>query len=71
MARHNEGYAAYLLGDMPRPWPSWPRPRRSRDVFTGPARLDRGQVLLEAGLVSEAVDALSGTWPASPAKGMT
>ncbi|WP_330475784.1 CHAT domain-containing protein [Terrabacter sp. C0L_2] len=59
MARHNEGYAAYLLGDIPRSLAGMARAEElESDVFTGPARLDRAQVLLEAGLVKEAVEAL-------------
>ncbi|GAA2485904.1 CHAT domain-containing protein [Terrabacter carboxydivorans] len=59
MARHNEGYAAYLLGDIPRSLAGMARAEElESDVFPGPARLDRAQVLLEAGLVKEAVEAL-------------
>jgi len=59
MARHNEGYAAYLLGDLPRSLAGMARAEElEADVFKGPARLDRAQVLLEAGLVKEAVEAL-------------
>src|SRR6478609_7729848 len=59
MARHNEGYAAYLLGDIPRSLAGMALAEElESDVFTGPARLDRAQVLLEAGLVKEAVEAL-------------
>jgi len=61
MARHNEGYAAYLLGDIPRSLAGMALAEElESDVFTGPARLDRAQVLLEAGLVKEAVEALHG-----------
>ncbi|HET9631246.1 MAG TPA: CHAT domain-containing protein [Terrabacter sp.] len=59
MARHNEGYAAYLLGDLPRSLAGMARADElDADVFLGPARLDRAQVLLEAGLAKEAVEAL-------------
>ncbi|MGO4596984.1 CHAT domain-containing protein [Terrabacter sp. 2RAF25] len=59
MARHNEGYAAYLLGDIPRSLADMAGAEGiEADVFKGPARLDRGRVLLEAGLVKEAVEAL-------------
>ena len=59
MARHNEGYAAYLLGDIPRSLADMALAERlESDVFRGPARLDRARVLLEAGLVKEAVEAL-------------
>src|SRR6476620_2588369 len=59
MARHNEGYAAYLLGDIPRSLADMARAEElESDVFTGPARLDRAQVLLAAGLGKEAVAAL-------------
>ncbi|MEW1951841.1 CHAT domain-containing protein [Terrabacter sp. NPDC080008] len=59
MARHNEGYAAYLLGDLPRSLAGMARAEElDADVFLGPARLDRAQVLLEAGLAGEAIEAL-------------
>lgn len=59
MARHNEGYAAYLLGDLPRSLAGMARADELHaDVFLGPARLDRAHVLLEAGLAREAVEAL-------------
>ncbi|KJK10142.1 hypothetical protein UB45_20670 [Terrabacter sp. 28] len=59
MARHNEGYAAYLLGDIPRSLADMAEAEDiEADVFKGPARLDRARVLLEAGLVKEAVEAL-------------
>jgi tetratricopeptide (TPR) repeat protein len=59
MARHNEGYAAYLLGEIPRSLADMARAEQlEADVFKGPARLDRARVLLEAGLVQEAVEAL-------------
>src|SRR6476469_5813917 len=59
MARHNEGYAAYLLGDIPRSLAGMARAQElEADVFKGPARLDRAQVLLEAGLLKEAAEAL-------------
>jgi tetratricopeptide (TPR) repeat protein len=59
MARHNEGYAAYLLGDIPRSLADMAGAEDiESDVFKGPARLDRARVLLEAGLVKEAVEAL-------------
>ncbi|MFM6850205.1 MAG: CHAT domain-containing protein [Terrabacter sp.] len=59
MARHNEGYAAYLLGDLPRSLADMAEAEEiDADVFKGPARLDRARVLLEAGLVQEAVEAL-------------
>ncbi len=60
MARHNEGYAAYLLGDLPRSLSVMADAEElEADVFRGPARLDRGRVLLEAGLVKEAAEALA------------
>ncbi len=60
MARHNEGYAAYLLGDLPRSLSVMAAAEElDADVFRGPARLDRGRVLLEAGLVKEAAEALA------------
>src|SRR4051812_473943 len=54
MARHNEGYAAFLLGDIPRSLAGMARAQElEADVFKGPARLDRAQVLLEAGPLQE------------------
>ncbi|WP_404390619.1 CHAT domain-containing protein [Humibacillus xanthopallidus] len=59
MARHNEGYAAYLLGDIPRSLAGMAAAELlSADVYRAPARLDRARVMLEAGLVREAADAL-------------
>ncbi len=59
MARHNEGYAAYLLGDLPRSLAGMAdADRLEADVFRAPSRLDRGRVLLEAGLVREAIETL-------------
>ncbi|GAA5036285.1 CHAT domain-containing protein [Terrabacter aeriphilus] len=59
MARHNEGYAAYLLGDVPRSLADMADAEEvEADVWKGPARLDRARVLLEAGLVKEAAEAL-------------
>ncbi|MDN5790757.1 MAG: CHAT domain-containing protein [Micrococcales bacterium] len=59
MARHNMGFATYLLGDLPRALMLMSEADEIRaDVSRGPARLDRGEVLLEAGLVSEAIEML-------------
>ena len=59
MARHNEGYAAYLLGDIPRSLAGMAAAELlTADVYRAPARLDRARVMLEAGLVREAADAL-------------
>ena len=59
MARHNEGYAAYLLGDLPRSLAGMSVAEElDADVFRAPGRLDRARVMLEAGLVKEAVEAL-------------
>lgn len=60
MARHNEGYAHYLLGDLPRALAVMgAADELGADVSLAPARLDRGRVLLEAGLVTEAVETLT------------
>ncbi|GAA2155662.1 CHAT domain-containing protein [Humibacillus xanthopallidus] len=59
MARHNEGYAAYLLGDIPRSLAGMAAAELlAADTYRAPARLDRARVLLEAGLVREATEAL-------------
>jgi tetratricopeptide (TPR) repeat protein len=60
MARHNEGFATYLLGDLPKALALLASAdAMETQVGRGPAQLDRGQVLLEAGLVTEAVEALT------------
>ncbi len=60
MALHNEGWIAYLVGDLPR---ALALMRRSEamgvDVSGAVSRLDRGRVLLEAGLGREAVEVLT------------
>ena len=59
MARHNEGYARYLLGDLPGALATMAAAAElETDFSSAPTVLDRARVLLEAGLVSEAVDAL-------------
>lgn len=59
MARHNNGNAVYLQGDLPRALSLMAEAQRVKaEVDKGPAVLDRAQVLLEAGLVSEAITAL-------------
>lgn len=59
MARHNMGFAAYLLGNLPRALMLMSEADEiPADVSRGPGRLDRGAVLLEAGLVSEAIEML-------------
>ena len=59
MARHNAGYAAYLRGDIPRSLAGMAEADRlEADVFRAPSRLDRVRVLLEAGLVREAIETL-------------
>ncbi|WP_076261260.1 CHAT domain-containing protein [Intrasporangium flavum] len=59
MAAHNEGYAAYLLGDVPRALATMAAAvEDAPDVSLLPARLDRAHVLLEAGLIDEAVEVL-------------
>jgi tetratricopeptide (TPR) repeat protein len=54
MATHNLGYAAYLAGDMPAALQLMAEAERLTSDVWAPARLDRGRVLLEAGLASEA-----------------
>ncbi|WP_323100465.1 CHAT domain-containing protein [Intrasporangium sp. YIM S08009] len=59
MAAHNEGYAAYLLGDVPRALATMAAAvEDAPDVSLLPARLDRAHVLLEAGLIDEAVEVI-------------
>lgn len=58
MARHNEGYAQYLLGDLPGALATMAAAAELETDFpSAPTVLDRGRVLLEAGLVSEALEA--------------
>lgn len=59
MARHNEGYARYLLGDLPGALTTMAAAAElETDFSSAPTVLDRARVLLEAGLVSEAVEML-------------
>ncbi|AXH95887.1 CHAT domain-containing protein [Ornithinimicrobium avium] len=59
MARHNLGCAAQLAGDLPRALRIMlEADRLPVDISRAVAWLDRGRVLLEAGLVSEAVELL-------------
>jgi tetratricopeptide (TPR) repeat protein len=59
MALHNLGYAAYQLGDLPRSLAEMAAASElDADIFDATARLDRAQVMLEAGLVMEAVESL-------------
>lgn len=54
-ARHNLGYAEFLAGDLPRALATMATAaRETGGVSLGVAHLDRAQVLLEAGLVTEA-----------------
>ncbi len=70
MARHNEGYAAYLLGDIPRSLAGMASAELlAADVYRAPARLDRARVLLEAGLVREAAEALQAGLADLPGEG--
>lgn len=60
MARHNEGFALYLLGDLPRALAIMESAEDIvEDQWFGTEVLDRGRVLLEAGLVAEAVQVLT------------
>jgi tetratricopeptide (TPR) repeat protein len=59
MAAHNEGYATYLLGDLPAALSRMAAAEQlSVDAWFGTEALDRAQVLLEAGLLEDAVDQL-------------
>ncbi len=71
MARHNEGYAAYLLGDIPRSLAGMAEAAEllAADAYRAPARLDRARVLLEAGLVREAAEALQAGLADLPGEG--
>ena len=60
MATHNLGYAEYLAGDMPSALRLMAEAERLTSDVWAPARLDRGRVLLEAGLASEAEAVLTG-----------
>src|SRR6476620_3349175 len=70
MARHNEGYAAYLLGDIPRSLAGMASAELLvADADRAPARLDRARVMLEAGLVREAAEALQAGLADLPGEG--
>lgn len=59
MARHNMGLATYLLGDLPGALTHMSAAEEiGADISRGQAKFDRGDVLLEAGLVSEAIATL-------------
>lgn len=59
MARHNQGYAAHLLGDVPRALALMgAAAERGGSVAVATMRLDRAAALLEAGLAREAVEVL-------------
>ncbi len=60
MARHNLGYAAYVAGDLPRALSLMAAAdAMPDDTSRAASRLDHGRVLLEAGLVREAIALLS------------
>ena len=59
-ARHNLGYAEFVAGDLPRALQTMARAaEHPGGVRSGIPLLDRAQVLLEAGLVTEADETLS------------
>lgn len=59
MALHNAGYAAHLTGDLPAALAGMDAADAvEADVFRGPALLDRGRVLHEAGLLEESLEVL-------------
>lgn len=59
MARHNEGYAVYLLGDLPQALAIMDAAEEiAPDVWLGTVALDRARVLLEAGLLADAIEEL-------------
>lgn len=60
MARHNLGYAAYVAGDLPRALTLMAAAdAMPDDTSRAASRLDHGRVLLEAGLVREAIAILT------------
>ena len=60
MARHNEGYAQYLLGDLPTALRIMAEATAIAPAqWFGAEVLDRSRVLLEAGLVTDALDELA------------
>ncbi len=60
MARHNLGYAAYVGGDLPRALSLMTAAdAMPDDTSRAASRLDHGRVMLEAGLVREAIGVLS------------
>ncbi len=59
LARHNEGHALFLLGDLPRSLAVMAAAERLKgDIPTARVQLDRARVMLEAGLVSDALEVL-------------
>ncbi|MEI2776621.1 MAG: CHAT domain-containing protein [Tetrasphaera sp.] len=70
MATYNSGTLAYLSGDLPRALATMARADAMEVTVTrGPGRLDQGKVLLEAGLVEEAIEVLAAAVPESLAAG--
>lgn len=60
MAVHNQGFVEFLRGDLPRALSLMEQAERlDADVERGVAHLDRARVMLEAGLVDEAHEALT------------
>lgn len=60
MSRCNQGYAAYLSGDLPRALASLSEAEALQaDASGAVVRLDRGRVLMEAGLLPEALEVLA------------
>lgn len=60
MSRANQGYTAYLSGDLPRALDALSEAEAVQaDVSGAVLRLDRGRVLMEAGLLPEALEVLT------------
>lgn len=59
LARHNEGHALFLLGDLPRSLAVMAAAEQlDGDIPTARVQLDRARVMLEAGLVTDALEVL-------------
>lgn len=59
LARHNEGHALFLLGDLPQSLAVMAAAERlDGDIPAARVQLDRARVMLEAGLVADALEVL-------------
>ncbi|MGB6005228.1 MAG: CHAT domain-containing tetratricopeptide repeat protein [Ornithinimicrobium sp.] len=72
MSAHNEGYAHFLLGDVPKALSLMEQAdAMDAEVERGIAQLDRARVLLEAGLIDEAHELLLSVAASTRASGST